>query len=161
MKMDVHYLAKKIHLPGYTFTIRSALGGTDGGSCLQQLRHFFLTCSASGKNFSPSRSLENVKEVMQVPSWHTKATCSVHEGTFYNRATIVRILHMQCDKILASLRHDLTSRNMQELLILQPMSLIPAFGSNLKLPTPLPSTLLFSVRCQENLSARKSAFQRW
>ena len=48
VKMDANYLAKKLHLPGYIFTMRLALGGSDGGSCLQQLRHFFLTCSASG-----------------------------------------------------------------------------------------------------------------
>ncbi len=48
VKMDANYLAKKLHLPGYLFAVRLALGGSDGGSCLQQLRHFFLTCSASG-----------------------------------------------------------------------------------------------------------------
>lgn len=48
IKMDAHYLAKKLYLPGYIFSVRLALGGSDGGSCLQQLRHFFLTCSASG-----------------------------------------------------------------------------------------------------------------
>lgn len=50
--MDTHYLAEKLHLPGYHFTIRSALGGSDGGSCLQQLRHFFLTCTATGESYT-------------------------------------------------------------------------------------------------------------
>jgi hypothetical protein len=50
LKPDAHFLAKMLHLPGFTFQIRSALGsgGNSGGSCLQQLRHFFVTCSATG-----------------------------------------------------------------------------------------------------------------
>jgi hypothetical protein len=50
LKPDAHFLAKKLHLPGFTFQIRSALGGGGGSgdSCLQQLRHFFVTCCATG-----------------------------------------------------------------------------------------------------------------
>jgi len=50
LKPEAHFLAKKLHLRGFTFQIRSALGGGSGtgDSCLQQLKHFFVTCSATG-----------------------------------------------------------------------------------------------------------------
>jgi len=51
LKPDVHFLARMLHLPGFTFQIRSALGpgGDSGGNCLQQLRHVFVTCSSTGE----------------------------------------------------------------------------------------------------------------
>lgn len=49
MKLDAHQLAKKLDLPGYTFKVRTALGGGWSGDCLRQLRHFFLTCVAPGE----------------------------------------------------------------------------------------------------------------
>lgn len=47
-KLEATYLARRIQCPGYVFKIRTALGGSCAGSCLRQLRHFFLTCSSSG-----------------------------------------------------------------------------------------------------------------
>ena len=49
IKLDAHRLAEKMELPGYSFRVRTALGGGWGGDCLRQLRHFFLTCVVSGE----------------------------------------------------------------------------------------------------------------
>lgn len=68
-KLDAHQLAEKLDLPGHTFKVRAALGGSWSGDCLRQLRHFFLTCSMTGKHVGRSDLIGR-----QHRHWHDRKT---------------------------------------------------------------------------------------